>query len=85
MARMNGMAKFGGEFVHCKQKWPGIKKEIALHFSSCFVFLIIPLMHEYILIIKDFVNTEILRANPEMTSVVCFRTFTAELVPLSCV
>lgn len=64
----------------------GLKRKLfALHFSSCFVFLIIPLMHEYILIIKDFVNTEILRANPEMTSVVCFRTFTAELVPLSCV
>ena len=40
-------------------------------------------MHEYILIMKDFINTELLRASPEMTSAVCFKALTSELVPLS--
>ena len=76
MAKMNGVAKMG-QICPLQTEVARDQKgnSLLLHSSNSFVFLITPLMHEYILIIKDFLNMALLRANPEMTPVVCYSYF----------
>ena len=63
-----------GQLVHYKHMWPGTKKEthLLVHCSDCFVFLITPPVHEDNLMVKNCLNSELLRPNPEMTPLVCF-------------
>lgn len=66
--------QIGGQFVHYKQMWPGTKKQnsLLLHCSDCFVFPIIPLMHEYFLIVKNFWSTEVLSKPGSMLLLLSF-------------
>lgn len=65
-----------GQLVHYKQRGPRTKRrDYLLLYCWLFFFLITPSMHECILMVKNLLNSEILRANPEMTAPVCFSYF----------
>ena len=66
-----------GKLIQYKQIGPGTKKKnhLLLHCSDGFIFLIAPPVHEYILMVKNLLNSEVLIANPEMTPPVCFSYF----------
>lgn len=75
MAKLNGVTKLGSACSLQTERAKNQRRDYLLLYCWLFFFLITPSMHECILMVKNLLNSEILRANPEMTAPVCFSYF----------